>query len=151
MNWYSIVSTDISRLEDCIQYYENEHVAARKECFINGNLEKCAAALPSIVENRYSQLQQIEAILEYLHIELKQIKSFHFRKYLENYARALSSRDCDKYVEGEPDVADFEKIINRFALIRNNFLSIIKAVDQKQWQITNIVKLRCAGLEDITI
>lgn len=44
-----------------------------------------------------------------------------------------------------------EKIINEFALLRNQWLGIIKAIDQKQWQITNIVKLRTAGLEDVSI
>ena len=43
------------------------------------------------------------------------------------------------------------KIINDFALIRNQWLGITKGLDQKQWQITNIVKLRVAGMEDATI
>ena len=29
--------------------------------------------------------------------------------------------------------------------------AIIKALDQKQWQITNIVKLRVAGMEDASV
>jgi hypothetical protein len=78
-------------------------------------------------------------------------KSQMFRKYLETYQRALSSRDCEKFVEGEADVVDYEKIINEFALLRNKWLGITKALDQKQWQITNIVKLRVAGMEDATI
>jgi hypothetical protein len=41
-----------------------------------------------------------------------------------------------------------QKIINEFALLRNKWLGITKALDQKQWQITNIVKLRVAGMED---
>ena len=44
-----------------------------------------------------------------------------------------------------------EKIINEFALLRNQWLGITKGLDQKQWQITNIVKLRVAGMEDATI
>jgi hypothetical protein len=30
-------------------------------------------------------------------------------------------------------------------------LGIIKALDIKQWQVSNIVKLRTAGLEDATL
>jgi hypothetical protein len=30
-------------------------------------------------------------------------------------------------------------------------LGITKALDQKQWQLTNIVKLRVAGMEDATL
>jgi len=100
---------------------------------------------------RFGQLQQLEAILEYLNIELRRLKSKTFRKYLENYNRALSSRDAMTYVEGEDDVVDMDKIINDFALIRNQWLGITKGLDQKQWQITNIVKLRVAGMEDADI
>ena len=151
MSWYTKVSKDISYIPDAVAHFENELKAARLECRIAGNVEKAAASMPGIVEERFSQLQEIEAILEYLNIELRRLKSQHFRKYLENYQRALSSRDCEKYVEGEADVVDFEKIINEFALLRNKWLGITKALDQKQWQITNIVKLRVAGMEDASL
>jgi hypothetical protein len=149
--WYSKVSKDIAHLPSCIDHFYQELDFAKKEVKIYGNVERAAAALPGIVEQRFNQLQEIEAILEYLNIELRRVRSKSFKKYLENYQRALSSRDVEKYVDGEADVVDMEKIINEFALLRNQWLGIIKAIDQKQWQITNIVKLRTAGLEDVTI
>ena len=151
MGWYSEVVRDISKLSACIDYYEAELVNASKECKIVGNLEKAAASMPGIVEHRYGQLQEIEAILEFLNIEHYRMKSRYFRKYLEGYNRALTQKECDKFVDGESEVVDFAIIINEFALIRNKWLGISKALDQKQWQITNIVKLRCAGMEDATI
>jgi hypothetical protein len=151
MTWYTKISKDISNIPDAVLFFNDELEEARKECRISGNIEKAAAAMPGVVEERYSQLQEIEAILEYLNIELRRLKSSHFRKYLENYQRALSSNDCNRYVEGEADVVDFEKIINEFALLRNRWLGITKALDQKQWQLTNIVKLRVAGMEDATL
>jgi hypothetical protein len=151
MGWYTNIAKDISYIPDAILHFEGELDVARTEVKIIGNVERAAANMPGVVEQRFSQLQEIEAILEYLNIELRRLKSQHFRKYLENYQRALSSRDVEKYVEGEADVVDFEKIINEFALLRNKWLGITKALDQKQWQITNIVKLRVAGMEDASI
>jgi hypothetical protein len=151
MGWYTEVSKDIGKIPDAVLFFENELEDARQEVRLYGNLEKAAASMPGIVEHRFGQLQEIEAILEYLNIELRRLKSSFFRKYLENYARALSSRDCEKYVEGEADVVDMEKIINEFALLRNKWLGITKGLDQKQWQITNITKLRVAGMEDAKI
>lgn len=149
--WYNKVIKDITLIPDAIEYFQAELIHAKKDCKINGSLEKASSSLPGIVEQRFSQLQEIEAILEYLNIELKSIKSYHFRKYLEAYARALSTRECDKYVEGESEVVEFEKLINEFALLRNQWLSIHKALDIKQWQLTNIIKLRCSGFEDAMI
>jgi hypothetical protein len=151
MGWYSKVAKDISNIPDAAEFFNSELDEARQEVKLSGNVERAAAAMPGVVEHRFGQLQEIEAILEYLNIELRRLKSSHFRKYLENYQRALSSRDCERYVEGEADVVDFEKIINEFALLRNKWLGITKALDQKQWQITNVVKLRIAGMEDATL
>jgi len=151
MGWYSEISRDVSKIPDAIQYFENELAQARTECKLAGNVEKSAAAMPGIVEHRFNQLQEIEAILNYLNIELRRLRSSFFKKYLENYQRALSSRDVEKYVDGEADVVDYEKIINEFALMRNKWLGVLKALDQKQWQITNVVKLRVAGMEDATL
>lgn len=151
MGWYSEISRDISRIPEAIDYFDTELTQARFEVKIKGSIERAAAEMPGIVEHRFNQLQELEAILEYLNIELRRLRSSYFKKYLENYQRALSSRDVEKYVDGEADVVDYEKIINEFALIRNKWLGVLKALDQKQWQITNIVKLRVAGMEDASL
>jgi len=151
VNWYDRVSKDISNIPEAVAYYEAELLAAKNDTRIAGNIERASAAMPGIVENRFNQLQEIEAILEYLNIELRRLRSQHFRKYLENYQRALSSRDCEKFVEGEADVVDFEKIINDFALLRNKWLGIIKALETKAFQLNNIIKLRVAGMEDASV
>jgi hypothetical protein len=151
MSWYAKVSKDIAHLPGCLDYFYSELENARKEVSIHGNVERASASLPGVVEQRFNQLQEIEAVLEYLNIELRRIKSKAFRKFLEHYNRELSSRDCEKFAEGEPDVIDMEKIINEFAMLRNQWLGIIKGLDIKQWQLSNIIKLRAAGLEDITL
>jgi hypothetical protein len=149
--WYNKVSKDISFIPDAVEYYNAELLVAKNDARITGNIEKAAASMPGIVEQRFNQLQEIEAILEYLNIELRRLRSQHFRKYLENYQRALTSRDVEKYVDGESDVVDFEKIINEFALLRNKWLGITKALDVKQWQLSNVIKLRTAGMEDASL
>jgi len=151
MGWYSEISRDVSKIPDAVVYFENELNQARVEVKLKGNVERAAAEMPGIVEHRFNQLQEREAILHYLNIELRRLRSSYFKKYLENYQRALSSRDVEKYVDGEADVVDYEKIINEFALMRNKWLGLLKGLDQKQWQITNVVKLRVAGMEDATL
>jgi hypothetical protein len=151
MGWYSEVSRDINKIPNAVTFYESELIDAKKEVKLVGSVEKASAAMPGIVEHRFNQLQEIEAILNYLNIELRRLRSSYFKKYLENYQRALSSRDVEKYVDGEADVVDYEKIINEFALMRNKWLGVLKGLDQKQWQITNVVKLRVAGMEDATL
>ena len=149
--WYSKVVSNLGNIPDFIAHYEKELEEAKRDCRIGGLVEKNISALPGITEHRFNQLQEIEAILSFLNIQLRKIRRRHFQKYLEGYARALTSRDAEKYVDGEDEVVDFETIINEVALLRNKWLGILKGLDAKQWQMGHIVRLRTAGMEDITI
>ena len=149
--WYNRVVADLSEIPAFINYYEGELLQAKKETYIKGNVERSVANLPGITEHRFNQLQEIEAILEYLNIQLRKIRRKHFQKYLEAYARALTSRDAEKYVDGEDEVIDYETIINEVAYLRNRWLGIMKGLDTKQWQMGHVVRLRTAGMEDIQV
>jgi len=134
--WYRKVVADLSCLPDCIEWFENELIAGRMELKLVGSLEKASREMPGIVEYRFNQLQEIEAILEQLNIQLRKIRSAKFRQFTEHYNRALTSRDAEKYVDGEPEVCDMDAIVNEFALVRNKFLGLTKALDIKQWQLS---------------
>jgi len=150
-NWLDILSNDESKIDDFYKYYMNEANDAKNELGIDGHVEKLARMMPAITDKRFSQLQEIEAVLEMFNIELKKIKSKHYKQYLEHYSRALSSRDVEKYIDGESDVIEKLLLINKVALVRNKFTSITKALEVKHFQITNIVKLKAAGLDDSDI
>lgn len=149
--WYNKIVQDIVNLPDFIQYYEAELQTFKKECSIAGNVEKNLTALPGITEHRFNQLQEIEAVLNYLNIQLRKIRRKHFQKYLENYNRALSSRDAEKYVDGEDEVIDYETIINEVALLRNKYLGAMKGIESKNFMLGHVVRLRAAGMEDIIV
>jgi hypothetical protein len=149
--WYNRVVDDIANIPDFIAYYEDEIDSAKKECRISGQVERSIAALPGITEHRFNQLQEVEAVLNYLNIQLRKIRRKHFQSYLEAYNRALTSRDAEKYVDGEDEVIDYETIINSVALLRNKYLGILKGLESKNFMQGHLVRLKCAGMEDYTI
>lgn len=149
--WYSKVVANLGAIPDFIAHYEHELDDAKRECRISGLVERNITALPGITEHRFNQLQEIEAVLNYLNIQLRKIRRKHFQKYLEGYARMLTSRDAEKYVDGEDEVIDFETIINEVAFLRNRWLGIMKGLDSKSWMSGHVVRLRTAGMEDVTI
>jgi hypothetical protein len=149
--WYNKVVSDLSNLPSFVAYYDQELDVAKKDVKVFGNVEKNITAMPGITEHRFNQLQEIEAVLNHLNIQLRAIKKKHFQKFLENYPRALTSRDAEKYAEGEQEVIDYETLINEVALLRNKYLGVLKGLENKQWMLGHIVKLRTAGMEDITV
>ena len=64
--WYRRVTTNMSDIVEAISHFEKEIEEARFECGMRGNLETQSRDIPGIVENRVNQLQEVEAILEYL-------------------------------------------------------------------------------------
>lgn len=149
--WYNKVTSNIEQLPEFIAYYEQELNEAKKECRIYGNVESNIKEMPGVTEHRFNQLQEIEAVLNFLNIQLRKIRRTHFQKYLEKYQRALTSRDAEKYVDGEDEVVNYESLINEVALLRNRWLGIMKGIESKQWMLGHITRLRVAGMEDVTV
>lgn len=151
MMWHREIKQDWGKVITFVDHFEKEHEAALKEIAIKGSLEKLASEMPGIVEYRFRQLQEIEAVLNYFENELKKVRSEKFKMYLEKYQRQLSSSDAWRYVDGEAEVCDLCDLINEVALVRNKFTAIFKALEQKSWMLGHVVKLRAVGIEDCTI
>jgi len=149
--WYNKIVADLGQIPAFIDYYDSELILAKSEIKIQGNVERALSNLPGVTEHRFNQLQEIEAVLEYLNIQLRKIRRKHFQKYLEAYARALTSRDAEKYVDGEDEVIDFETIINEVALLRNKWLGVMKGIESKNFMLGHVVRLRTAGMEDVVV
>lgn len=148
--YYKLVD-DWSYLPTFLEHFEKEATAAKGLLSMKGKLEMVSQRLPVEMDMRFTQLQILNAALEFFEKQLEKTRSILYRKYLERYDRALSSRDVDKYVDGEEEVISLALLINEISLMRNIFISITKAIDAKGFQINNITKLRTAGLEDATI
>ena len=151
-SWYYKVSSDLSNVPAFIDHFEQELDTARMELSLKGkSLERHAGELPGLVEQRFAQLQEIEAVLEYLNIKLKQERSAEFKKFLEAYNKTLSSRDAEKYVDGVQGIVDTTLLINEVALLRNKFLGISKGFEAKNFMTGHIIRLRVAGLDDASL
>ena len=79
MTWYSKVRQDIANIVPAIEHFETQLNEARLDCGLKGNVEKHSRDMPGIVEYRFNQLQELEAILEYLNIELRRLRSSFFK------------------------------------------------------------------------
>lgn len=148
---YHQVVTNFALLPNFIAYYDTELEAAKQDAKIHGNVEKQLRDLPGITEHRFNQLQEVEALLNYMNITLRKIRQKHYKLFLEGYGKALTSRDAQIYADAEDEVIDHEVLINEVALVRNKYLGILKALESKNFQLGHIVRLHTAGMENIAI
>jgi hypothetical protein len=149
--WYNRIVENLAEIPSAIDYYNSELDSAKNEPKISGKLEKNSQELSGITSHRFGQLQEIEAILKHLNIKYDKMRSDHYRKYLERYQRDLTDRSIEKYIDGEDDIVNMNMIINEVGLVRNKYLALMKGLEIKNWQISNIVRLRVVGMEDANL
>lgn len=149
--YFQAIKQNDNALPQALEYFNNEYEEARKEVKLEGKLTKCVSELSSHFEYRYSQLQEIEAILKHFEIKLSQKKSALYQKYLENYQRALSSSDIKIYIEGQPEIVAIQQIINEIALVRNKFISLSKGFETANFQASNLSRLYASGCDTVIL
>lgn len=141
----------MSQLPDAVEWFQKQLETAWVEAKIVGSVEKAAQELSGIMAYRFGQLQEVEAILKHLNIRYDKMRSDHYRKYLERYQRELTDRSIEKYIDGEDDIVGMATLINEVALVRNKYLALIKGLEQKSYNISNIIRLRVVGMETVTL
>lgn len=154
-NWYFKISSapegDYTAVGDALVWFEDEYQKGRKEIQLTGRLEDCAKRLPGLVEYYYRHLQELDAILQWFEIKIDQAQARARNNLLTTSQRALSERTAEKWAETDDNVIDLRLLYNSVGLCRNQFFGIHKALDASNFQLSNIVALRKAGIEDATI
>lgn len=148
---FQIIKKDETKLSEILNYFNNEYEDARKELKISGKLESYISQISANFEYRYSQLQELEAILEYFNIKLKSIKSKKYQQLINTSARALTQSDLRQYIDGDEQVVAVQTIINEIALVRNKYISLSKGFESQNFSLNNLTKLYVAGLDEIRI
>lgn len=147
---------DITRNDDLVDDFIDEYRQLlesnkERELAIQGNLIQMAKEMPTIMDKRFSQFEDVNSVLNIIEIKANQARSRHFAAYSQGSARAYSSRDIEKFIDGEADVVDLAYKQNKLARLRNQYAALTKGLSTKEFQLTNITKLKVAGLDDSEI
>lgn len=149
MQWFKTVKAKPEAISDALKYYYDELEAAKKETNLKNfnRLQEGVATISSYFEQRLDQRCDIDAIYTLFENKVKKKRSEITQKILEQYPRALNSSDLKMFVEGDDDMIILSDLLNEINLVRSRFDAVLKSFDVAQWQLTNLVKLQCAGLD----
>ncbi len=147
-----ILTLEESKLDEIIpllERYESSIAAAEPVFKLEGRrIEEIARTLPHYQSSYDQQYQELKALDEWLN-NLKEKKVSRFwKKYLEGYSKALSSRDIQAYIAGEKEIVELNEVIIEVGLIKSKMLSIVEALKQLGWMLGHITKLRISEMED---
>jgi len=153
--WYFKVvnSNDMfSAIGDAVEYFMSEYETGKAELTPQrgSRLWDLHMKIPGMMEHRYGQLQEIEAIMNYLEIQYDKAKGEKKRMYFEHYNRQLSERMADQYADIEPEVLVIREFVQQVSLVRNHFLGLTKGIESLHFNAGHLNKLKAAGVEDAT-
>ena len=123
MSWFNDIRKDISNIIPAIDYYEKQLDEARKECGLKGSVERHSRDMPGIIEYRFNQLQEIEAILEYLNIDHPKIDLAEIPLYFNFVPK-------EEFMSLGPDNEIFKTLI---ALHDKKFLKFFSKLTKQQY------------------
>lgn len=146
-----VEENNLDEIPDAILYYNLQLEESRKDLDIKGSVMKMASMMPGIIEYRFSQLQELEAICQYIEIVKNKAFSMAFKSYFEGYNKTMTSRDAEKYANGDDTVIELAIILNSITVIRDKYLGLTKALESKHYQLTNIIKMKAAGIDDFEV
>lgn len=155
-HWYAKIAQsatlDAATLTAALTWFEQQYAEASAELECKGErICTIGQRLPGLVGYRHRQLQELEAIVDYLQILEDEAKGRARRHYLEHYNRTLTERTVEKYAECEPAVITVAEWRNRVALMRNCFESITKHQECLHYQLGNISRLVAAGYAEAVL
>lgn len=155
--WYAKVTSDpvnfFEPLGDAIEYYWKEYADAQKEIKPSRGtrIEDLAGRIAGIIEYRYAQHQEIEMISRFVEMKYDIVKGEKKIHFLEHYNKVLTDKQADQHAEIQAEVIVLREFRQQIELIRNKFQGITKGIEFLHYQLSNITRLRVAGLEDATL
>lgn len=151
INWFGEIKKDENKLPQALDYFMKKYEEFLPKLAIGGSLSREEAELPYLNSICQEDWATLDAIMEHYNIKLRAARSKYYKKYLETYARQLSSNDVKNYVEGEQEIVAFQAIINEINLVKNKFVGLSKGLESKNWQLSNITKIKSLGLDLVEI
>jgi hypothetical protein len=149
MTIISEASTDLTNVLNYLEKYEKALSEAPSLFELEGKkLEHINRTLPGYLARYDEMYNELKVLEEFLEKKKEIIMSPLWKKYNEKYSRQLSQRDIQAYIAGEPEIVSITELILEVKLLKEQFSSVVKALEQMGWSLKNIVELRIHELQD---
>ena len=143
---------ELGKIIPLLSAFEDKIAAAAPIFNLDGRrLEEIAKTLPQHQSSYDRSYNEIKGLEEWVNNIKDKRVSVLWRKYNENYSRALSAKDIQMYIAGEKDIVELNQIIIEVSLLKNNLYSITEALKSMSWMVSHITKIRVAELQETVL
>jgi hypothetical protein len=151
--WFRIVSADTDKVIDALEWYMNELDEGHRATDITGNLMRANQNQSGFVAYYDSMHTDLDAILELFERLVRLKKGEVLRRFADNPPTnvKLGVTEIKVLADSDPEVAALEEITHEIRYVYKQYGSLLKALSARGYTLTNISKLRVAGLEEVQV
>lgn len=137
-----------AELPKILEQFENDLKPAKEQLDNEGKLLESCLSKNSAQMHYYDERRiRLHSLVKFFRGEVDRVRGECYRRYNENYSRALQFNLMTKYIDSEPDVATANNILIEIEEIYEEYISVVDAFKQRHYELTNMTKLRIANLE----
>lgn len=157
VRWFDSVREDRKKyIKPAVEYYLSAVEDGRKYVTAMGNVEYLLAETPGL-EHYYKGIlvdcQQVRRWMEAVEESMtaRKYKHFMFDPEVRRKYGDLKTTEISKLVQAEDDIIEVKFQIRNIANAENHLLSLIEGFTTRNMNLTTIVKIRQANLQDVWI
>lgn len=152
--WFNRIAKDQSEetVRACLAFFENEYRdgIADLDC-TDKRIWEVSRVIPGLSSFRYGQWRELFHIAAFLKERADQAKTLVVEFNATHYKRAVSDRQAEKIAETDPEVCKMRELQYAVELMADKFAGLSKGLEALHFQVSNLTKLRTAGMEDAII
>ncbi len=144
----------LDKIYDLLEMYDAESAEYKENLRIKGKTHGEAnrenASWLAYYDERRVELQSVK---NYLEMEIAKIRGKLFKAYTEGHMSnvALGERAKDKYIDQEPEYLKRKRAFLEVEELLEKYKSIIRAFEQRGYDLRNLTQLKVAAVDNIEI
>ncbi len=147
---FELSEDNIDGIVDILDRYEKKVADAEPIFKLEGKrLEEACRTLPHYQASYDQHLADMKMVERWVEIHKERLVAKIWKKYNEGYSRQLSARDIQAYLEGDKEIVQVNQVLCTVGITKAHLASIVDALKQMAFSLSNITKLRVAELDSV--
>jgi len=142
----------VERIPDLLHIYEEELKGYEANLKVKGKTigeanKENASWMAYYDERRI----EINSVIKFLEVEIARIRGKLYKSFTEGYPVDLGERAKERYIDNEPAFLKRKKVLLEVEELYSKYQGIVKAFEQRGYDLRNLTQLKVAAIDNVEI
>jgi hypothetical protein len=142
------LGANYEKLPGILDQFEADLKPAAEQLEKKGKLLEVSLSENSSMMHYYDERRiQLHSLVKYFRMEVDRVRSAKYIQYSERNSLKLQYNIMTKYIDSEEDYLFVYKLLIEVEELYESYVSAVEAFKQRNYELSNMTKLRIANLE----